>query len=99
MSVGRKKLRDQATEADWSFTQDERLMEALEKQVRFEADRDGLDPDDLLQETLLWLAVRPAAQRLDLGLILNKVRSVTQKERNKDRRQRGVEVAELVEIT
>lgn len=97
--MNKQKLSDVATEADWSFTQDEQLMEALGRQVRFEADRDGLDPDDLLQEVYLWLAVRPAAQRLDPGLILNKVRVVTQVQRKKDRRQRGMEVAELVEIT
>lgn len=74
----RQKLRDVATEAEWGFTQDAALMKLLQGQSRELAGAYGLDADDVLQESLLWLAVRPALQRKSHGMILGRTRSVAQ---------------------
>ena len=75
----RQKLRDVATEADWSFCDDAELTRKLNGQARELAGAYGLEFDDVLQESLLWLAVRPALQRKSHGMILGRTRSVAQK--------------------
>lgn len=85
------KLSDAATEADWSFTERTDVMEALARKTAYLARRWRLDPDDLLQEAYLWLAVRPKIQALDIGLILQHITTlandIREKKARSDRRE------------
>lgn len=53
------KKTDSATEADWGFTKNEDIMAALDLAVRRIASFGSIDYDDLQQEALLYLSVRP----------------------------------------
>lgn len=86
-----------AAEADWGFTEDPALMAAIGKEAKRAAARSGLDPDDLEQEFYLWLAApnkhgKSRWRGLTPGLVVNKLRSVTQSEREKSWRREGLEV-------
>ena len=49
---------DTATRADWSWMTDDVYARMLEA-VQYPAADKGVDPDDLLQEASLYIAVRP----------------------------------------
>lgn len=52
---------DTATEADWGFLSDPRVVDAMENAL-YRARRefeDVIEPEDAHQEVLLWIAVRP----------------------------------------
>lgn len=68
------KRSDRATAADcdWSFLSNVELMDALGAQARRKAGYDQ-DPEDVLQEAILWLAVRPEIHGQDLPFILRQV--------------------------
>jgi hypothetical protein len=56
-----KKLSDTATEADWSFLEIPFLADALRREAEVVAVKFHLDSDDVYQEALLDMAVRPGS--------------------------------------
>ena len=64
------KRSDVATVADWSFTEDAEVMEAVDRLVVASSFRCPLsEADDLRQEVYLWLSVRPELFEKDFGLV------------------------------
>lgn len=55
-----KKLGDTASEADWSFLEIPGVMNAIVKTAKAKGLQYGVDSDDLFQEAVMALAVRPA---------------------------------------
>lgn len=92
--MSRHKLSDDATEACWDFTQDERLMSLLGGQARELAGKYGVDADDVLQETYLWLAVRPDLQARGHAMVLGQTRAVAHKMFERENRRDHVEYPE-----
>ena len=74
--MGRPKLSDTATseDCDWAFTEDEELMEALRRRAARAIRPTWMDPEDVLQELILWLGVRPEKSRMDIGLVMHSLR-------------------------
>lgn len=70
---------DVATVAEWGFIEDAELMDALRRQANSQAES---DPEDALQETILWLAVRPELHTLSIPFILRHTRSRLRDVRN-----------------
>lgn len=90
--MSRAKRSDLATTADWSFTGRADLMAALEGQARNRAAQYGLDADDVFQETLLWLAVRPEIQAGETWAILMSTRTPSVNAMSKQQTQWAHEV-------
>lgn len=61
------RLIDTATHADWGWLDDDNLN-LIEKAAAWFATVYGVDQDDLLQESLMWVAVRPNRRRDTIGL-------------------------------
>ena len=67
---------DTATSADWSFTANDELMQALRGQAeRWASTYERLNADDAFQDICLWLSVRPQKQKLSIPFILNSTNS------------------------
>ena len=85
---------DEATTADWSFVGNPSLMAALGKVARKAADLGDFDAEDLAQDLMLWLAVRPEVQaKEEFQIVLDLRMAVREMRRTRGRR------AELVTIT
>ena len=85
------KRSDVATVADWSFTEDAEVMEAVDRLVVASSFRCPLnEADDLRQEVYLWLSVRPGLFEKDFGLveqsIYRRLRQLEDNARNADSR-------------
>lgn len=88
-----RKRSDLATidDVDWGFLQDEVLVGKLRGQARGLSLRYGVDFEELLQDTYLWLAVRPDLQGRSHGMILGQTRSVGQQALARELRQQHEE--------
>jgi ribosome-binding protein aMBF1 (putative translation factor) len=65
---GEQRLAYTATEADWSFTENSEQMSACEiAAARAAREFDAIEYEDALQETYLYLAVRPELQARGLS--------------------------------
>lgn len=75
--INSQKKVDIATEADWSFHQDRRAVNAVETAARRAArEFEAVEYADAVQNALLWLAVRP--ERYDRAVALDEWRELGQ---------------------
>ena len=80
-----------AADCDWSFVSNEPLMAALESLARRKAGY-GQDPEDVLQELILWLAPRLELHDLDIPFT---VRQVNERVRQLNEKAKGIFETEI----